>query len=156
MSEDNKNIDSRLKPPSSILLHYGYLALLFTIGLLSIIFCFVKTSNDLKCDAILQVSEKDTLVQIFIPQEWAPKIKTGQTVHLNLNNFPQQQFGYLKAAIIAIPPEPARNRLQVLQARLLHSNIQQLLPLSHIETGKATLVLGKSSLLNKYFNLQKF
>ena len=76
----------------------------------------------------------------------------GQRVHIRLNNYPDQEFGYVRGEVKSISPAPTEDDMYVLEISLpngLMTNYGRQLPVSRELKGTADIILANRNLLER-------
>lgn len=82
------------------------------------------------------------------------KIKLGQEVVINIENYPSSDFGYLTGTISKILPVPVEGKIQgyvKLDQTKLITNLGKELPLDYLMEGKADIILENKTIASRIF-----
>lgn len=82
------------------------------------------------------------------------KIKIGQEVVINIENYPSSDFGYLTGTITKILPVPVEGKMQgyvKLNKEKLITNLGNELPLEYLMEGKAEIILENKTIASRIF-----
>jgi multidrug resistance efflux pump len=92
------------------------------------------------------------LGKALLPLQGSGKVHVGQRVHIRLNNYPDQEFGYVKGEIKSISPAPTDDNKYVVEIVLpdgLRTNYGKNLPTSRELKGTADIILAKRNVLER-------
>lgn len=140
------------KPPKLILI-IGNATLFLIICTLLALSGSVKHSYPLKAEVILfkaSAGAADWDITATVPARDAEKIRTGQTVTIELNDFPAAKYGHVSAVVISKGPAnlPGQKLVVKLQKSSVHPALDQ--STQSVLKGKATIGTAKKSLLEKF------
>lgn len=98
--------------------------------------------------------EKESLPlgQALLPLHGSGKVKSGQSVNLRLNNYPDQEFGYLRGEVKSVSPVPTADGLYVVDIALpngLRTNYGKELPMTREMKGTADIVTADVRLIER-------
>lgn len=88
----------------------------------------------------------------LLPLQGSGKVKVGQRVNLRLNNYPDQEFGYIKGSVKSVSPVPTAEGLYAVDISLpngLKTNYGKILPLTREMKGSADIVTDDLRLLER-------
>lgn len=88
----------------------------------------------------------------LLPVLGSGKVKPGQKVNIRLNNYPDQEFGYIKGRVLNVSPAPTAEGMYVVEVELpkgLHTTYGKILPISRDMKGKAEIVTEDLRLLER-------
>lgn len=94
------------------------------------------------------------LGKALLPVQGSGKVKIGQDVNIRLNNFPDQEFGYVKGKVLNVSPVPTAQAMYVIDIVLpngLRTNYGKELPLSREMKGTAEIVTEDLRLIERLF-----
>lgn len=109
---------------------------------------------------VIVPGKKTYMAAVTLPAEGIGKVKTGQRVHLLLDNFPYNEFGWVEGAVIkknAMPEAPASLELRQRAAYKVYVQVPDLLitcfhdtlPLSSEMTATARIITKDRNLLQR-------
>ncbi|WP_257668517.1 HlyD family efflux transporter periplasmic adaptor subunit [Parapedobacter tibetensis] len=90
----------------------------------------------------------------LLPAQGAGKVKIGQLANIRVDNFPDQEFGYLKGKVISISNSATAEGFYVLELTLINgmkTNYGKLLPLDGEQVGVADIITENIRLLERIF-----
>ncbi|MEA4919215.1 HlyD family secretion protein [Proteiniphilum sp.] len=90
----------------------------------------------------------------MLPVQGAGKVKEGQRVNVRINNFPDQEFGYLTGKIISISSVPTPEGFYVVEVDFpegMKTNYGKALPLSRQMQGIADIITDDLRLMERFF-----
>lgn len=96
--------------------------------------------------------ESAPLGQASLPLQGSGKVKPGQIVNIRLNNFPDQEFGYVKGIVKSISPVPTAEGTYIVDIALpkgLNTNYGKTLPMTQEMKGSAEIVTEDLRLLER-------
>lgn len=88
----------------------------------------------------------------LLPLQGSGKVRIGQKVHIRLNNYPDQEFGYVKGEVRSISPAPTEEGMYVVEISLptgLKTNYGNQLPISQELKGTADIILADRNVLER-------
>ena len=74
------------------------------------------------------------------------KVHVGQRVHIRLNNYPDQEFGYVKGQVASISPAPTEEGMYIVEITLPDG---KQLPVSRELKGTADIILADKNVLER-------
>lgn len=89
----------------------------------------------------------------MLPVQGAGKVRAGQRVNVRINNFPDQEFGYLigkVTSISSIPTEDGFYLVEVDFPRGMKTNYDQILPISRQMQGTADIITDDLRLIERF------
>ena len=89
----------------------------------------------------------------LLPVQGSGKVKVGQRVNVRLNNFPDQEFGYLIGRVESISNIPTPEGFYVLEIVFpsgLTTNYDRLLPLTRQMAGSAEIITDDLRLIERF------
>ena len=89
----------------------------------------------------------------MLPVQGSGKVKIGQRVNVRLNNFPDQEFGYLIGRVESISNIPTPEGFYVLEIVFpsgLTTNYDRLLPLTRQMAGSAEIITDDLRLIERF------
>lgn len=90
--------------------------------------------------------------QAMLPIQGSGKVKPGQQVNIRLNNYPDQEFGYVKGTIKSVSPVPTAEGMYVVDIALpngLITNYSKVLPISREMKGNAEIITDNLRLIER-------
>ena len=99
-------------------------------------------------------SEEEALPvgKALLPVQGSGKVKAGQEVNIRLNNYPDQEFGYVKGRVYSVSPVPTDQDMYIVDIRLpdgMRTNYGKDLPLTREMKGIAEIVTEDLRLLER-------
>jgi len=91
----------------------------------------------------------------LLPVQGSGKVRIGQKVNVRINNYPDQEFGYLKGFVKNISETPNAKGLYVVEIRFpngLSTNYNVKLPISRQMEGNAEIITEDIRLIERFFN----
>jgi len=91
----------------------------------------------------------------LMPVQGSGKVKVGQRVNVRLNNFPDQEFGYLEGIVQNISSIPNSDGQYVVEIRFpkgLTTNYNKQLPITRQMEGTAEIITEDIRLIERFFN----
>lgn len=88
----------------------------------------------------------------LLPVQGSGKVKTGQQVNIRLNNYPDQEFGYVRGKVINVSPVPTETAMYVVDIELsngLVTNYNRDLPMSREMKGTAEIITEDMRLIER-------
>lgn len=88
----------------------------------------------------------------LLPVQGSGKVKAGQQVNIRLNNYPDQEFGYVKGKVINVSPVPTEEAKYIVDIELpngLLTNYNKELPMSRELKGIAEIITEDMRLIEK-------
>lgn len=88
----------------------------------------------------------------LLPLQGSGKVRTGQKVHIRLNNYPDQEFGHVKGEVRSISPASTEKGMYVVEISLpagLKTNYGKQLPTSQELKGTADIILADRNVLER-------
>lgn len=102
---------------------------------------------------IIQPTDSSSVLgKALLPLQGSGKVHVGQSVHIRLNNYPDQEFGYVKGKVKSISPAPTEDNKYVVEIVLLNglrTNYGKNLPVSRELKGTADIILAKRNVLER-------
>lgn len=90
----------------------------------------------------------------LLPLQGSGKVKAGQVVNVRLNNFPDQEFGYVCGRVSSISPVPTADGMYVVEVSLPHglkTNYGKTLPITREMKGTADIITEDMRLIERLF-----
>lgn len=101
---------------------------------------------------IAPMTDSKPIGKALLPVQGSGKVKAGQQVNIRLNNYPDQEFGYVKGKVVNVSPLPTEEAKYVVDVELpngLRTNYNKNLPLSRELKGTAEIVTEDMRLIEK-------
>lgn len=89
-----------------------------------------------------------------LPMQGSGKVQIGQKVHVRMDNYPDQEFGYVKGKVESISPVPTEDGVYIVEINLpegLHTNYGKTLPAVRELKGTADIILADRNVLERLF-----
>lgn len=90
----------------------------------------------------------------LLPLQGSGKVKVGQSVNVRLNNYPDQEFGYVRGQVSSVSPVPTAEGMYVVEVFLpqgLHTNYGKTLPITRDMKGTADIITADLRLIERLF-----
>lgn len=90
----------------------------------------------------------------LLPLQGSGKVKVGQAVNVRLNNYPDQEFGYVRGLVSSVSPVPTAEGMYVVEISLpqgLHTNYGKTLPITREMKGTAAIITADMRLIERLF-----
>lgn len=90
----------------------------------------------------------------LLPVQGAGKVKTGQRVNVRINNFPDQEFGYLFGKVKSISSVPTAEGFYVIEIGFpkgMQTNYGKTLPITQQMLGSADIITDDLRLMERFF-----
>ena len=90
----------------------------------------------------------------MLPVQGAGKVKTGQRVNVRINNFPDQEFGYLTGKVESISSVPTAEGFYVVEITFpngMETNYGKTLPITQQILGSADIITDDLRLMERFF-----
>ncbi len=106
-------------------------------------------------ESLFVIAPKDgskPIGKALLPVQGSGKVKAGQSVNIRLNNYPDQEFGYVKGKVINVSPVPTEEAMYVVDIALpngLRTNYNKDLPMSREMKGSAEIVTEDRRLIER-------
>lgn len=87
-----------------------------------------------------------------LPLQGSGKVQIGQKVHIRMDNYPDQEFGYVKGIVESISPVPTEDGVYIVEIDLpegLHTNYGKKLPAARELKGTADIILADRNVLER-------
>ena len=101
----------------------------------------------------IQPSDSSRLLgKALLPLQGSGKVHVGQRVHIRLNNYPDQEFGYVKGQVASISPAPTEEGMYIVEISLpdgMQTNYGKQLPVSRELKGTADIILADKNVLER-------
>lgn len=102
---------------------------------------------------VVQPSEDSKVIgKAKLPLQGSGKVQVGQKVHIRMDNYPDQEFGYVRGKVESISPVPTEEGLYVVEIVLpegLHTNYGKTLPTLRELKGTADIILADRNVLER-------
>jgi multidrug resistance efflux pump len=89
----------------------------------------------------------------MLPVQGAGKVSAGQRVNVRINNFPDQEFGYLVGKVVSISSVPTAEGFYVVEVDFpegMKTNYERILPISRQMQGTADIITDDLRLIERY------
>lgn len=99
------------------------------------------------------LKESNPIGKALLPVQGSGKVQVGQQVNIRLNNYPDQEFGYVSGFVNNISPLPTAEDVYVVDISLpngLLTNYQKALPLAREMKGTADIITADISLIERF------
>ena len=106
-------------------------------------------------EAVFTIQPSDSsrvLGKALLPLQGSGKVHVGQRVHIRLNNYPDQEFGYVKGQVASISPAPTEEGMYIVEITLpdgMQTNYGKQLPVSRELKGTADIILADKNVLER-------
>lgn len=87
-----------------------------------------------------------------LPMQGSGKVQIGQKVHIRMDNYPDQEFGYVKGEVESISPVPTEDGVYIVEVTLpegLRTNYGKTLPAVRELKGTADIILANRNVLER-------
>ncbi len=124
-------------------------------GKVSFVKVWSRNQNVKSGETVFIIQPSDSLRVLgkaLLPLQGSGKVFVGQRVHIRLNNYPDQEFGYVRGEVKSISPAPTEDDMYVLEISLpngLMTNYGRQLPVSRELKGTADIILTNRNLLER-------
>ena len=114
-----------------------------------------RNQNVKSGETVFMVQPSDSsmvLGKALLPLQGSGKVHAGQRVHIRLNNYPDQEFGYVKGEVKSVSPAPTEEGMYVVEITLpdgLKTNYKKQLPVSRELKGTADIILADRNVLER-------
>lgn len=114
-----------------------------------------RNQNVKSGETVFMIQPSDTshvLGKALLPLQGSGKVHVGQRVHIRLNNYPDQEFGYVKGNVKSVSPAPTAEHMYVVEIALpdgLRTNYGKQLPVSRELKGTADIILADRNVLER-------
>jgi len=105
--------------------------------------------------SVVPTAQTMPVCKMLLPAQGSGKVHVGQIANVRLNNFPDQEFGYLKGRVEHISDTPDPNGMYVVEIRFpkgLVTNYGIQLPISRQMQGSADIITENIRLIVRFFN----
>lgn len=92
--------------------------------------------------------------KVMLPVQGAGKVKSGQRINVRINNFPDQEFGYLIGKVKSISSIPTTEGFYVVEIDFPHgmkTNYGKMLPITQQMQGSADIITDDLRLIERFF-----
>jgi len=99
--------------------------------------------------------QTDPIGKALMPVQNSGKVKVGQRANVRLNNFPDQEFGFLEGVVQNISGTPNSDGKYVVEIRFpqgLTTNYKKKLPITRQMEGSAEIITEDIRLIERFFN----
>lgn len=102
---------------------------------------------------VIQPSDSSRVLgKALLPLQGSGKVHVGQRVHIRLDNYPDQEFGYVRGLVESISPAPTEEGMYVVEVGLpdgMRTNYGKQLPVSRELKGTADIILADRNVLER-------
>lgn len=112
----------------------------------------VETGNTVF--VVAPVKPSIPLGKALLPVQGSGKVKVGQSVNIRLNNYPDQEFGYVKGKVSYVSPVPTAEDMYVVDISLpdgLQTSYDKVLPVTREMKGSADIITENLRLIERIF-----
>ncbi len=127
-------------------------------GLVNMMGFWSNNQNVLSGETIFTIQpaiQTSPIGKALMPVQGSGKVKVGQRANVRLNNFPDQEFGYLSGIVQNISSTPNSNGFYVVEISFpygLTTNYNRKLPITRQMDGSAEIVTEDIRLIERFFN----
>ncbi|WP_352422608.1 HlyD family efflux transporter periplasmic adaptor subunit [Proteiniphilum sp.] len=103
---------------------------------------------------VIPTGQESPKGKAMLPVQGAGKVREGQRVNVRINNFPDQEFGYLIGKVSSISNVPTAEGLYVVEVDFpggMETNYGKKLPVSREMTGTADIITEDLRLIERFF-----
>jgi len=153
-SEDVQDVMGNVPP---VLLRWG-ISIITMVVLVLLAGCFLFKYPDVLIGKATLTNVAPPAVPVckmLLPAQGSGKVKVGQRANVRINNFPDQEFGYLEGRVEYISEIPDPEGLYVVEIRFpkgLVTNYGIQLPLGSQMQGSAEIITEDIRLIVRFFN----
>lgn len=114
-----------------------------------------RNQNVKSGETVFMIQPSDSsrvLGKALLPLQGSGKVCVGQRVHIRLNNYPDQEFGYVRGEVKSISPAPTEEGMYVVEVDLpngMKTNYGKQLPASQELKGTADIILADRNVLER-------
>ena len=134
---------------------YSYLLKSPVSGKVTFMTVWSRNQNVKSGETVFMVQPSDSstvLGRALLPLQGSGKVHAGQRVNIRLNNYPDQEFGYVKGEVKSVSPAPNEEGMYVVEIALpagLKTNYDKQLPVSRELKGTADIILADRNVLER-------
>ncbi|WP_418698561.1 HlyD family secretion protein [Bacteroides sp.] len=134
---------------------YSYLLKSPVSGKVTFMTVWSRNQNVKSGETVFMVQPSDSstvLGRALLPLQGSGKVHAGQRVNIRLNNYPDQEFGYVKGEVKSVSPAPNEEGMFVVEIALpagLKTNYDKQLPVSRELKGTADIILADRNVLER-------
>ncbi|MDD4760821.1 MAG: HlyD family efflux transporter periplasmic adaptor subunit [Bacteroidaceae bacterium] len=102
---------------------------------------------------VIPTQQNTTKGKALLPVQGAGKVKVGQRVNVRINNFPDQEFGYLVGRVESISSVPTAEGFYVVEINFpngMVTNYGQTLPITQQMLGSADIITNDLRLIERF------
>ena len=124
-------------------------------GKVSFMTVWSRSQNVKTGETVFMIQPLDSsrvLGKALLPLQGSGKVHAGQRVHIRLNNYPDQEFGYVKGEVKSVSPAPTEEGMYVVELNLpdgLKTNYGKQLSASQELKGTADIILADRNVLER-------
>ncbi len=103
---------------------------------------------------VIPSGQEEPKGKAMLPVQGAGKVKAGQRVNIRINNFPDQEFGYLIGQVVSISSVPTAEGFYVVEVNFpegMKTNYDMILPFSRQMQGTADIITEDLRLMERFF-----
>lgn len=103
---------------------------------------------------IIPASQDTPKGKALLPAQGAGKVKIGQRVNVRINNFPDQEFGYLLGKVESVSNVPTAEGFYVVEIGFpngMQTNYESTLPITQQMQGSADIITEDLRLMERFF-----
>ena len=123
-----------------------------TVTFMSIWSKFQNVSSNETVFVIAPLIASNPIGKALLPIPRSGKVKLKQQVHIRLNNYPDQEFGYLKGMVSSVSPVPTAEGMYIVGIELsngLKTTYGKTLPISREMKGQAEIITEDMRLIER-------
>lgn len=134
---------------------YSYLLKSPVRGKVTFMTVWSRNQNVKAGETVFTIQPSDSsrvLGKALLPLQGSGKVHVGQRVHIRLNNYPDQEFGYVKGQVASISPAPTEEGMYIVEITLpdgMQTNYGKQLPVSRELKGTADIILADKNVLER-------
>lgn len=124
-------------------------------GKLTFMSVWSKNQNMTAGESVFVIAPKEGAQPVgkaLLPIQGSGKVKAGQAVNIRLNNYPDQEFGYVKGKVRSVSPVPTAENVYVVDIELpqgMRTNYGKELPLTRELKGVAEIITEDMRLIER-------
>lgn len=102
---------------------------------------------------VAPLEESKSIGKALLPIQGSGKVKAGQRVNVRLDNYPDQEFGYVSGVVSGVSPVPTAEDMYLVRILLpegLLTNYGKILPLTRDMKGTADIITDDLSLIERF------
>lgn len=124
-------------------------------GKLNYMSVWSRNQNVVSNESLFVIAPKESSPPIgkaLLPVLGSGKVKVGQLVNIRLNNYPDQEFGYVKGKVASVSPVPTTESMYIVDVELpngLRTNYNKKLPITRELKGNAEIITEDLRLIER-------